>query len=319
MTEASVAILIANWNGRDLLPDCLNSAFSQDYTGKIEVLVIDNGSTDGSLELLEDQFGRAEVLRNDRNNYTAANNLGARTAQTELILLLNTDARMDPGCVRILVEAIGRDRSTAGVAPKVLYPDGRLYTTGILETEDLYWFDRDQGKPDGNRQDIEEVFGISGCCALFRRDAWLRAGGQDEDFHMYYEDVDFSLRLREKGFRLLYAPQARVTHIGHASIAKAPGSREELGDRNRLLILATHYRDRFMALAAASRWFRSAPREQVLELLPKLAKRLGVEESEMSLELIHAVRDQRAGTGTRRWSLRRRLRKIWNSLRKHPT
>jgi GT2 family glycosyltransferase len=316
MTQPSVAIVVVNWNGRDLLPDCLNAALAQDYTGSVEVLVIDNCSTDDSLELLANRFSAVRVLRNDRNNYAAANNLGVRTAQTDYVLLLNNDATVDPGCVRTLVEALERDPNTVGATPKVVFPDGRLYTTGITETKDLYWFDRDHGDADEDQRARGEVPGISGCCALFRREVWIAAGGQDEDFHMYYEDVEFSLRVRKMGFRLLYVPEARVTHIGHASIAKATADREELGERNRLMVLASHYPDRFASLAAASPWFRYAPKQEVLELLPKLARRLGVRESEMVLDLMRSRRGHRMVAGQRRWSLRRRLRKIWNGVRK---
>ncbi len=313
MTVGSVAILIVNWNGRTLLQACLESSLRQDYPGEVTVLVIDNGSTDGSPEWVEQQYPDVRLLRNRDNNYTSANNLGVHATETEFVLLLNSDARLDPGCLQILVDSIQAHSDVAGSAPKVLYPDGRLYTTGIQETDDLYWFDRDQGKTDRGDAESEEVFGISGCCALFRRDAWLRAGGQDEDFHMYYEDVDFCLRLRDLGYRFLYVPQARAIHIGHATIDQAPDSREELGDRNRLMTLAAHYPQRFMALAATSSWLRSAPREDVLKLLPKLAQRLGVEESHLHSELTQSMRNQR--TGVRNWSLRRRIGKIVRGLR----
>lgn len=313
MTVGSVAILIVNWNGRTLLQACLESSLRQDYSGEVTVLVIDNGSTDGSPEYVEEQFPDVLLLRNRHNNYTSANNLGVHATETEFVLLLNSDARLDPSCLQILVDSIQPHSDVAGSAPKILYPDGRLYTTGIQETDDLYWFDRDQGKADQGDVESEEVFGISGCCALFRRDAWLRAGGQDEDFHMYYEDVDFCLRLRDLGYRFLYVPEARATHIGRASIKKAPDNREELGDRNRLMTLAAHYPQRFMALAATSSWLRSARREDVLTLLPKLAQHLGVEESHLDSELTLRMRNQR--TGVRNWSLRRRIGKIARGLR----
>lgn len=312
MTAGSVAIVVVNWNGRALLPDCLQSCLGQDYSGEVAVLVVDNGSTDGSPELVQEQFPDVRLIHNPDNNYTSANNLGVRTLDTEFALLLNSDARLDPGCLQTLVETMNGHTDVVGSAPKVVYPDGRLYTTGIQETADLYWFDRDQGKEDRGDGEAEEVFGISGCCALFRREGWLRAGGQDEDFHMYYEDVDFCLRLRHLGYRFLYVPRARATHIGHATISRSPASREELGDRNRLMILAAHYPERFLSLAAESSWFRSAPREEVLELLPKLASRLGVEESQLGLELTEAIRKR---SGIRSWSLRRRLGKIFRGLR----
>ena len=78
------------------------------------------------------------------------------------------------------------------------------------------------------------MLGVSGCCALFRVAAWREVGGQDESFHMYYEDVDLALALRDKGWRSLYVPSAHCVHIGHGSIRKAKTWKDELGERNRL-------------------------------------------------------------------------------------
>ena len=325
MTGAVVQVVIVNWNGREFLGDCLRAVQGQQFAAPgaaVDVLVIDNGSTDGSVDFLAQQFPAVPVLRAAANNYAAANNLGVRRARGEFALLLNTDATLQPGCLQELLAALQQDPRAAAAAPKIVYPDGRLCTTGIVERDDLYWVDRDQGgHDDGRTGPPQEVLGVSGCCALFRVAAWRAVGGQDEAFHMYYEDVDLALALRTAGWRALFVPGARCVHIGHGSIQKARTSKDELGERNRLLVLARHHRDRFAAELVRSPWFQSAPPEQLRALLPLCAARLGsgpgrggdAAIGELLLDLLLALRDEvrrHAGELDARWGEHRNLPKI---------
>lgn len=292
MTLPAVTVLLVNWNGAEFLGPCLRAVAAQEYAGELHTLVVDNGSRDGSLELLQRDFPATRVIVNDVNNYARANNRGVAEAGTELVLLLNTDTELEPSCIALLVDALRARPDAAAAMPKVLYPDGRLYTTGVLERPDLYWVDRDLGEPDDGRRDVaEDLFGVSGCCALHRRAAWLAVAGLDEDFHMYYEDVDLSLRLRARGFALLYVPAARVRHVGHGSIDKTAHGKDDLGERNRLLVLAAHRRDVFARECVRSPWFQSAAPGELRALLPKLAHRLGVDPAAAWSELCVALRD----------------------------
>lgn len=269
----SLAVVIVNWNGAEFLGACLRSLAVQAWPD-LEVLVVDNGSTDTSLELLARDFPQVRVLSNSENNYASANNLGVASVRSELVCLLNTDTELAAGCLAALVQRLGADPGLAGVAPKILYPDGKhLYTTGIAEREDLYWVDRDQGvRDDGRRDRAEDVFGISGCCALYRRAVFQAVGGLDVDFHMYYEDVDFSLRVRAAGHRLGYEPKARVLHVGGGSIRKTVAGKDPIGERNRLLVLARHYPAQAAREAARSRWVQAADPEELTAFLPVLAR-----------------------------------------------
>jgi GT2 family glycosyltransferase len=312
--SAAVTVVVVNWNGAEFLPACLEAASSQQVAGGIEVVVIDNGSSDGSLELLARQFPSVPVVRNARNNYTAANNLGVARARGPWALLLNTDATLQPGCVQQLVTALERDPRAAAAAPLVLYPDGRVFTTGIEERADLYWVDRDQGAPvPEDAAEPARVFGVSGCCALFRVQAWREVGGQDEDFHMYYEDVDLALRLQAAGWHSLYVSRARCAHIGHGSIDKVATGKDPLGERNRLLVLARHHPDRLLRELVRSPWFQSADPAAVRDLLPLLAKKRGGNPDELLLDLMLALRDavrEHAGELDARWGEHRNLPRI---------
>ncbi|HLU39233.1 MAG TPA: glycosyltransferase family 2 protein [Planctomycetota bacterium] len=292
MTPPAVTVVLVNWNGAEFLPPCLRSIAAQTYAGAVNTIVVDNGSHDGSLELLRRDFPEVRVLVNDVNNYARANNRGVAAADTPFVLQLNTDTELEPECIARLVDRLAARPDAAAAMPKILYPDGRLYSTGVLQRPDLYWVDRDEGEPDDGRRDREEdLFGVSGCCALHRREVWLAAGGLDEAFHMYYEDVEFSLRLRARGHALLYVPAARVRHVGHGSIAKTAHGKDVLGERNRLLVLAAHYRDAFPRECVRSPWFQSAPPDELRALLPELARRLGVAPEAAWSELCVALRD----------------------------
>ena len=318
MTAAAVTVVIVNWNGREFLADCLQSVLEQQGVAGVRPIVIDNGSTDGSLELLAEQFPAVEAIRSEQNNYTAANNRGVGMAEGRFALLLNTDAILQPDCLRELVAALEQNPAAASVTPKIVFPDGRICTTGIEQRDDLYWIDRDGGgADDGDTGAPRSVLGVSGCCALFAVEAWRKVGGQDEAFHMYYEDVDLALTLRSQGFEALYAPAARCVHIGHGSIKKAKTWKDELGERNRLLVLARHFGEQFAAELVRSPWFQSARPDEVAALLPLCARRLSnttdASVEQLQLELMMAMRDQvRALTGEldARWGEHRNLPKI---------
>lgn len=317
MAAPRVTVVVVNWNGREFLSACLRSVAAAAAAGEttLRTILIDNGSSDGSQAFVQREFPDVGFVQHERNDYTAANNLGVARAEGDYALLLNTDAVLRPGCLRALVAALDADPRAAAAAPKIVFPDGRICTTGIEQRADLYWVDRDQGKADpGTAGPAQRVFGVSGCCALFRTAAWRAVGGQDEDFHMYYEDVELALRLGAAGWHALYVPAGVCEHIGHGSIKKAPTWKDELGERNRLLVLARHFGDRFAAELVRSPWFQSARPEQVRELLPKLAARRGQGSGEaLLLDLLLALRDQvrdYAGEIGAQWGEHRNLPKI---------
>ncbi len=327
MTAPEVSVVVVNWNGPELLADCFASVwasigFDDDARSRIELLCVDNASTDDSAVRIGAEHPGVKLLKRDVNNYAAANNDGVAAAQADAVLLLNSDARVDADCIRTLLDALHADATLAAVGPKVVFPDGRVNSTGIEQRSDLYWIDRDEGVADaalaadrraGNPQD---VFGISGCCVLFRKSAWSAVGGQDTAFHMYYEDVDLSLRLKAAGHGLRYVPEARVVHLGHQSINKVEASagakgqgevslgasqpvsrKDAMGERNRLLVLAAHYPDVFATQVVRSPWFQYATPENLRESLPHMATRLAtargtaMETSDVQLELMLALRD----------------------------
>lgn len=291
--NASVTAVVVNWNGKAFLPACLRSLAAEPLVAA--TLVVDNGSSDGSPELVARDFPRVRLLRNPQNNYAAANNLAVAAAVTEFVLLLNTDAELEPGAVARLVQVLHERRELAGVMPKILFPDGgMLYSTGVVDLGGLHWADRDLGQQDrGQRDAPDEQPALSGCCALYRRQAWQDAGGLDADFHMYYEDVEFGHRLRARGWKLGYVPAARVRHIGHASIDQVgQGAKDPLGERNRLLVIARHYRAHFGRELLRSPWFQGVPAAEVENFLPVLARHLGQDGAAALVTIVLHLRDE---------------------------
>ncbi len=274
MTTPRVDIVVASWNGADLLPDCLQSLRAQSVPHR--VVVADNASTDATAALLAREFPAVEHLRRTTNDYVRACNEGVARGRAEFVLLLNNDARLQTGCLELLVGALDAAPGAAGAMPKILDAEGRIWSTGVAEREDLYWVDRGRGTADdAGARAPEPVFGLSGCCMLVRRTDWAAAGGLDQELGMYYEDVEFSLRLREHGRELLYVPAARCTHLGSVSIRRAGGDKDALGERNRLLVLARHRRERFAVECVRSPWFRTADDAALRAIAPLLAARLG--------------------------------------------
>jgi GT2 family glycosyltransferase len=227
-----------NWNRAELLRACLESLQRQQGVG-FETIVVDNGSSDGSAEIAEREFG-ARVIRNRENRgFCAANNQGIRAAAGEFIALLNNDAEAEPGWLAALDRAASRAPDIGMVASKVLRWDDprRIDKAGHLIFLDGQNRGRGSGLLDQGQFDREEeVLWPDGCAALYRREMLDRVGGFDEDFFAYGDDAELGLRARIAGWRCIYAPQAVVRHHRSATLGQHSTRRLELIERNRVLL-----------------------------------------------------------------------------------
>jgi N-acetylglucosaminyl-diphospho-decaprenol L-rhamnosyltransferase len=237
----SIAAVIPSWNTAAYIERCLNSLDSQ--TGvTVETIVVDNGSTDASLELIE---GRGVNFLSLPSNlgFAAAANMGAAKTHAPFVLVLNADCFLAPDCLRRLVEELVANRRLGGVQPLILQeaPAGtvtRVYSTGQCLTRRGAAFERGWGEPDGPRHASRgEVFGVSGAAALLRRELFTDVGGYDVAYFAFFEDVDLNARARLAGWRFAYVPDARAIHVGHAAWRQEPQAQRfmvELLVRNRL-------------------------------------------------------------------------------------
>jgi GT2 family glycosyltransferase len=243
-SEASVAVVIPSWNSAELLPRCLDSL--ADQGAELELMVVDNGSRDGSLELLRER-GVPHVSLPGNVGFAAAVNLGAARTRAPAVLALNADTVLEAGCVARLGEALAADAGLGGVQPRILQlePGGgeaesaRLYSRGMALSADGRAFEEGAGEAQDSRSATAgEIFGVCGAASLLRRQLFEQLGGYDERYFAFYEDVDLNVRARIAGWRFAYVPEAVVWHVGNASWSAEftrPGAENaRLVGRNRL-------------------------------------------------------------------------------------
>jgi GT2 family glycosyltransferase len=210
--------------------------------GEFEVVLVDNGSTDGSVEMARSEFPRVRIIRNRENRgFCAANNQGINFSSGEFIALLNNDAEADPGWLRALRRVFHNRPDTGMAASKILvYEDPtRIDKAGHLIYPDGQNRGRGAGAPDDGQFDrMEEVLWPDGCAAMYRRSMLDQIGGFDEDLFAYADDAELGLRARIAGWRCVYAPEAVVRHHRGATLGLGSARRLELIERNRVLLAA---------------------------------------------------------------------------------
>lgn len=243
--NTGVDILIPNLNGRHLLATCLQSIRLQTYS-YWRVTVVDNGSSDGSVSFLREEFPEVDIVALTENTgFSAAVNTGILAGSQPLVFLLNNDTELAEDCLQRLVEAEEMLPEFAYFAPKMLNYHQREFLDGAGEGYlrggagyRLGTMERDGEPYDSPRQ----VFGACGGAALYRRQLFADVGLFDEDFFAYLEDVDFNLRASRAGKNCYYVPAARVYHIGSAtSGSKFNSLTIRLSTRNSFYLLAKNY------------------------------------------------------------------------------
>jgi GT2 family glycosyltransferase len=221
-----VAIILVNWNNEPDTAACLESCGRLDYPA-FSVIVVDNGSADGSPEKLRQRFPGLEVIETGRNlGFAGGNNVGmGRALETgaEYVWLLNNDTQVERGALSALVEVAEQDRTVGMVGSKVLYFDhpGRIwYAGGIMDDHAPYRCShRGVNEVDaGQYDDATETGYVTGCSLLVRREVIERIGLLDEGMFLYFEDTDWGVRARRGGWRLIYAPRSVVLHKASASM-----------------------------------------------------------------------------------------------------
>jgi GT2 family glycosyltransferase len=251
VAPVDAAVVIPNYNGERWLPALLESVAAQSLA-PVEVLVVDDGSTDGSLALLEERFPHVRVLPLGSNGgFARTANAGIAGATEEAVALVNTDVVLAPDWLERAVTALGD--GVAAVAtkmvdltdPALLYDAGDvLRRDGVAEQRGR--FERDAGAYD----EPGEVFSACAGAALYRRSAVLAAGGFEERFGTYLEDVDLGLRLRLAGWTCRWEPRAVARHAGEGSSAALPHGAGAWVERNTLLLIARGFPPRWLPLVA---------------------------------------------------------------------
>jgi GT2 family glycosyltransferase len=207
------SVVVVAYNAGHFLQDCIASIVTSEPG--VEVIVVDNGSTDGAVEQVQARFPGVRTVWNDRNGgFGAGSNRGAAAAQGSFLVFLNPDAVVTDGWLEALVRPLAEDPAIGLVTPKVLLRDNpdRINVAGLEVHLSGITLCRGLGAPRAAFDEAAEVAAASGVAVAVRRDVFEALGGFDEDFFLYMEDVDISVRVWLAGYRCLYVPQAVALH-----------------------------------------------------------------------------------------------------------
>lgn len=220
---STISVCILNWNGRDLLENCLNALYAQDYPPS-RIVVVDNGSTDDSISFLNERFPQLTIHKNGGNlGYAAGNNVALREPAADIIFLLNPDVVLSPGCLAAIARTMANDPTIGVAGCKLWYPGGQViqhaggYITHPRAIPGHYGIgELDEGQYDV----IRDVDYVIGAAVAIRRELLERMGLLDEGFFLFFEDVDLSTRAIRAGHRVVYLPEATAIHIESATSIK---------------------------------------------------------------------------------------------------
>jgi GT2 family glycosyltransferase len=247
-----VSVIVLNWNGREYLAECFDSLLALDYPAdQLELLMVDNGSQDDSVSFIRASYPSVKIIRNETNlGFAGGNNIGAQAAQGEYVAFLNNDAVVYPDWLSKLIEAVRSDPEVVCVGSRIMNLNGDRVEFGGSRINFLGYgyqegYDRTQVADFTTTRPV--IFACGGAM-LIRRAVFLEAGGFDEDYFAYYEDVDLGWRLWVLGHKVLYAGTSVALHKHHGTAEKLPdASRRVLLERNALLTLIKNYADNSLA------------------------------------------------------------------------
>ncbi|MCC6454910.1 MAG: glycosyltransferase family 2 protein [Caldilineaceae bacterium] len=269
----SIFVVVLNWNQWSMTAECVKSLLQLDYPN-MHLVIVDNGSTDGSTDKLDDEFGDSvTILANAENlGYAGGNNVGIRYAIAQRathIMILNNDTIVAPGLFAPLVQRLTSDSRIGVVAPKIYFmePDKRLWAIGGT----INWWlgsahSLGKGQYDLGQYDLpRQIDYATGCCFLARSEVFAAAGLLDEAFFAYFEDSDWCMRVRECGWQIWYEPKSTLQHWAGASSRRAEVNRREgntsafvyyLNSRNNLWFLRRHARGMRLPIGISMFMFR---------------------------------------------------------------
>lgn len=234
-----VSIIIVAYNSKEYLDSCLNSIYNrQQGNYSFEIIIIDNASSDGTVQHLKFHFPQVRIIENNLNKgYGQANNLGFKHARGNYIVILNPDTIVEEFWLEKLINPLV-DSKNIITTPKILKLDGKINVCGLILHFTGLGFTRGLNLNKDNFNDYEEVNGVSGCCFAIRKDDYCELGGFDENFFLYMEDVDLSWRAHLLNFRIMYVPDSIIMHDYNL---KVPSNKIYVLEKNRYIILRKYF------------------------------------------------------------------------------
>jgi GT2 family glycosyltransferase len=219
----AVSIIVLNWNGERYLGRCLDALAAQTFRD-YEVIILDNASTDASVEDVPERWPAFQLVKFNQNlGFAVGNNRGAQIARAHWLAFLNNDAFPEPEWLANLIQTAQTQTEFSFFSSRLISAEDPNLTqdTGDIYHVSGFAWPRDNNRPvQSAHLENGEVFSPCAAAALYDRDAFLEVGGFDEHFVSHYEDVDLGFRLRLRGYRCLYIPEAVVAHVGSASYGR---------------------------------------------------------------------------------------------------
>ena len=244
-SQPLLSVIIPNWNGKHFLEECIDSLKEQTFSD-FEAILVDNGSTDGSVEFAEKRYGDfIRIIRNKKNiGFTGGNNVGIQAARGEYIVLLNNDTWAEPTWLEELVKATHLDLPIGMWASKVCsyYKRNQIEAVGEL----IYWdgLSRSRGQYEQDRgqyEEMEEIFFPPGCGGMYRRAVFEEIGLFDEEFFAYADDAEIGIRARLAGWRCVLVPRAILYHKNSGSTGQYSPFKAFYVERNRFWITLKYF------------------------------------------------------------------------------
>ncbi|MDD4899131.1 MAG: glycosyltransferase family 2 protein [Candidatus Omnitrophica bacterium] len=289
-----ISVVVATYNSQSKILPLMKSLFAQGVL-PLEVIVVDNASSDQTLKLLQENYPQIKLIKNSFNaGFAKAYNRGIKESRGDFVLALNDDIELQEHFLKKICSAAENDEKIAAIQPKVLQNSGKLIDTiGIKLSLLRRFYNRGYGEPDNEKYNCPGfIFGVSAAAALYRKKSLesVRQDGEyfDEDFFCIAEDIDLSWRLQKKGWRSFYCPQAVCIHLGGVS-RKRGRFTQYLSMRNRYFMLLKNesiwgvlrlpfvfliydlWRNLYMLLTSPGYFLKAS--FEVLVLAPKMLKK----------------------------------------------
>lgn len=251
-----LSIVIVSWNVKKVLVDCLGSVEENPASEPFEVVLVDNASSDGTVETIRNKFPNVIVIANSQNlGFAAANNQGIEKSQGEYILLLNPDTMVHSDSLDVLIEFMEENEDVGICGPQLLNQDGTIQSSArcfptfrgalyrhtalrflhIFREEYKKWLMK--GFDHKSQRDVDQIMGAA---FLLRTAAIDNVGAMDETFFMYYEEVDLCCRMKQAGWRVVFMPEAVITHLGGQSSGQIPVKKQMMAITSLLKFFRKH-------------------------------------------------------------------------------
>lgn len=219
LNKNKVSVIIVNWNGRKFLSECLSSLYNQEYKN-IEVIFVDNNSSDNSVEYVKKNFPKTKIIINKKNlGFAEANNIGYRYAKSDYVLFLNNDTRVTVNFLTELVKSLDSDKKIGGVQGKILLMDdpSKLDSVGAFLTNTGILYHYGINKQDGSKYNKSiDIYSAKGACMMFKMEVLkkIEVDGEvfDSRYFAYFEETDLCHRVWLAGYRIVFVPKSIIYH-----------------------------------------------------------------------------------------------------------